>query len=155
MININFIKTSRLAVVPTRSSHGDAAYDLCSVVSAFLSPMERRVINTGLIIEIPEGYYGRIAPRSGLAIKHGIDVLAGVIDSSYRGEVGVVLINLNPILPNSEYENVFGPQESFQISSGDRVAQLIIEKCYDVEWKEVDASSDTDRGEGGFGSTGE
>jgi len=155
MIDINFIKTSQSAVVPTRSSHGDAAYDLRSVTSASLFPMERRIINTGLIIEIPEGYYGRIAPRSGLAIKHGIDVLAGVVDSSYRGEVGVVLINLNPILPNSEYENVFGSQERFRVASGDRIAQLIIEKCYDVEWKEVDAPSDTDRGEGGFGSTGE
>ena len=153
-IKINFIKTSRFSVTPTKASSGDAAYDLYSVSSTYLYPMERKVISTGLIMEIPEGYYGRIAPRSGLAIKHGIDVLAGVIDSSYRGDVGVILINLDPVTPDTEFEKVFGPQERYGISTGDRIAQLIIEKCHDVEWNECQKLGTTNRGEGGFGSTG-
>jgi dUTP pyrophosphatase len=101
-------------------------------------------VNTGIQIAIPEGYYGRIAPRSGLAVKHGIDVLAGVVDSGYRGEVGVVLQNLGLM--------------DFEYREGDRIAQLIIEKCHDVEWEEVESEEDlvsSERGEGGFGSTGE
>ncbi len=86
------------------------------------------------------GYYGRIAPRSGLAAKYGIDVLAGVCDASYRGEVGVVLINHG--------------NAAFPIKPGDRIAQLIIEACAPVTWRVVDQLSDTSRSNGGFGSTG-
>lgn len=92
-------------------------------------------------MEIPEGYYGRIAPRSGLAHNHGIDVLAGVVDSSYRGEIRIVLYNTDK-------------EEPFQVRSGDRIAQIIFEKHYDFEFIEVDDLSKTNRGEGGFGSTG-
>ena len=112
-------------------------------------------------IEIPKGYYGRVAPRSGLAVKNGIDVLAGVIDSGYRGEIGVVLMNLNlpEILFNnnrksSAYESAFGSKNKFSISKGDRIAQLIIEKCHDIQWVEGDLD-DSDRGEGGYGSSGQ
>jgi len=153
-IKINFVKTSPSSVTPTKASSGDAAYDLYSTVNTHLFPMGRKIVPTGIKLEIPEGYYGRIAPRSGLAIKHGIDVLAGVIDSSYRGEVGVVLINLNPIEPNSPIEEVFGPQSSYIISAGDRIAQLIIEKCHDVEWNECHELEGTTRDEDSFGSTG-
>ena len=96
---------------------------------------------TGISISIPRGYYGRVAPRSGLALRDGIDVLAGVIDAGYRGEVGVILIN-------------FG-DKSFAFRKGDRIAQLIIEKCHEVEWQEVDELNGTARGDDGFGSSGE
>ena len=89
---------------------------------------------------IPKGYYGRIAPRSGLALRDGIGVLGGVVDSGYRGEIGVILINSG--------------SRDFDFYKGDRVAQLIIEKCHDIEWEECDNLDDSDRGEGGFGSTG-
>lgn len=161
---IKFKKTHPSAVIPTKSSSGDAAYDLYSVERAMISPMGRACVSVGLSIEIPEGYYGRIAPRSGLAVKQGVDVLAGVIDSSYRGELGVVLINLN--FPSEiftpdhlkgavhSYETLFGSHETVDLSAGSRIAQLIIERCYDVEWEEVDDLSDSVRQEGGFGSSG-
>ena len=81
--------------MPLKNSDGDAAYDLYSVEKAIVGPMCRASISTGLSIEIPRGFYGRVAPRSGLAAKQGIDVMAGVIDSGYRGDIGVILINLN------------------------------------------------------------
>ena len=126
------------ATIPTR-----AGYDLYASSSIRIDGKCRGIVNTGISISIPEGYYGRVAPRSGLAIKSGIDVLAGVIDSGYRGEVGVVLQNLGLM--------------DFNCEEGDRVAQLIIEKCHDIEWQEVDEVGDlddSDRGEGGFGSSG-
>ena len=98
-------------------------------------------MRTGVFMEIPEGYYGRIAPRSGLAHNHGIDVLAGVVDSSYRGEIRVVLFNTDK-------------EEPFQIQAGDRIAQIIIEKHYNFEFVEVEDLSETARGADGFGSTG-
>ena len=125
-----------------------------------IGPMEKAIVPTGISIEIPKGYYGRIAPRSGLAVKSNIDVLAGVIDSGYRGEIGVVLINLN--LPEilfssnkktSAYESAFGSKNKFSISRGDRIAQLIIEKCHDIQWIEEELS-DSERGNGGYGSSG-
>ena len=98
------------------------------------APFERAVIPTGLCVEIPDGFYGRIAPRSGLAVKSGIDVMAGVIDSGYRGEVGVVLINLAPQAYVNAADITLDPSSSFLISPGDRIAQLIIERCYPAEW---------------------
>jgi len=101
---------------------------------------ERRVVGTSIAIAIPPGHYGRVAPRSGLAVKKGIDVLAGVVDSGYRGEVGVVLQNLS--------------KEDFTFEKGDRVAQLIVEQCFSVGWVELDELEDSTRSDGGFGSTG-
>ena len=98
------------------------------------------MVKTGIAIAIPPGYYGRVAPRSGLAVKKGIDVLAGVIDSGYRGEVGVVLQNLS--------------DEDFLFSEGERVAQLILEQCNTISWVDVDELEDSVRSDGGFGSTG-
>ncbi len=126
--------------VPTRAKSSDAGYDLYSTVDMPITPTARQLVPTGIAIEIPEGYYGRIAPRSGLAVRAGIDILAGVVDSGYRNEIKVVMINLGEGLVS--------------VNKGDRIAQLIIEKCYDVEWEEVNELSDSDRGEGGFGSSG-
>nr|XP_009938590.1 PREDICTED: deoxyuridine 5'-triphosphate nucleotidohydrolase, mitochondrial [Opisthocomus hoazin] len=105
-----------------------------------IPPMEKAVVKTDIQIALPSGCYGRVAPRSGLAAKHFIDVGAGVIDEDYRGNVGVVLFN-------------FG-KESFEVKKGDRIAQLICERICYPELEEVQALDDTERGEGGFGSTG-
>jgi len=137
------IKIKRMfpeAKLPTRANDSDAGYDLYSTESMPLVPSNRQAVCTGICVEIPKGYYGRIAPRSGLALKAGIDVLGGVIDSGYRNEVKVILINFGEGLVS--------------IEEGDRVAQLIIEKCEDVEWEEVINLDSTERGESGFGSSG-
>ena len=142
---INIKKLSENAVIPTNNSGLEAGYDLYALEDDWLFPLERKLIKTGISISIPQGYYGRIAPRSGLALKHGIDVLAGVIDCTYRGEIGVVLINLNS--ENAE-------RGTFRIEKGMRIAQLIIEKCHSVEWKLSDNLDDTVRNSNGFGSSG-
>ncbi len=158
---IRFKKISPSAIKPENQHAGDAGFDIFSDIRVTINPMQRAVVSTGISIEIPEGYYGRIAPRSGLAVKKGLDVLAGVVDSNYRGELGVVLINLN--LPdslfdkskrNSAMESMFGERNKIEINPGDRVAQLIIEKCYTPDWVEVSDFSESERGSGGFGSSG-
>ena len=107
-----------------------------------LEPMQRSLVPTGLYMEIPEGYEGQVRPRSGLAIKSGITVLnsPGTIDADYRGQVCVILINLS--------------NKAFVINSGDRIAQLIIAKCEQVEPVQVETLTETERGAGGFGHTG-
>jgi len=139
-MKINVLKLHPDAVLPTQGAPLDAGYDLTSVEQKEISPMERAVVPTGISMEIPEGFYGRVAPRSGLAVKKGIDVLAGVIDSGYRNEIGVVLINLG--------------DTSVTLPTGTRVAQIIIEKCHEVEWNDVEELATSNRGQGGFGSTG-
>jgi len=126
---------------PTRANPMDAGLDLYSIEKLALIPNNRRLIRTGISLEIPEGYYGRVAPRSGLAVKNGIDVFAGVVDSSYRGELCVVLYNSDKLIP-------------FLINEGDRIAQLIIEKHYNFTIEEVSKLNETERGSGGFGSSG-
>ena len=161
-MKIKIKKSHPNAITPRRAKDGDAAYDLFCVERTVIKPMERKVVSTGISIEIPEGYSGRVAPRSGLAVKEGIDVLAGVIDSNYRGEVGAVLINLNlpEILFAKEteslqiYNHLFDSENSVILNKGDRIAQLIIEKCHNVDWEEVNELSSTERKDGGFGSTG-
>lgn len=110
--------------------------------SRVLKPLERSIVGTGLFIELPVGTEAQVRPRSGLAAKKGITVLnaPGTIDADYRGEIGVILINLS--------------HEEFVINNGERIAQLVIAKHERAEWTEVNVLSDTDRGEGGFGSTG-
>lgn len=125
----------------SRANPSDAGIDIRASEEASIPPLCRATVPTGVSLEIPEGYYGRIAPRSGLAHKHGLDVLAGVVDSSYRGEVKVVLHNTDPY-------------QSFHVSPGDRIAQLIIEKHYNMDFVEVENLASTDRGSGGFGSSG-
>ena len=107
-----------------------------------LEPMQRALVPTGLYMEIPEGYEGQVRPRSGLAIKSGITVLnsPGTIDADYRGQVCVILINLS--------------DKAFVINSGDRIAQLVIARCEQVETEQVEVLSETERGAGGFGHTG-
>jgi dUTP pyrophosphatase len=107
-----------------------------------LQPMERKLIPTGIFIELPAGYEAQVRPRSGLALKKGITVLnsPGTIDADYRGEIGVILINLS--------------QEPFMIQDGDRIAQLVIAKYEKAEWISVNELGGSERGDGGFGSTG-
>nr|WP_321415282.1 dUTP diphosphatase [uncultured Allomuricauda sp.] len=107
-----------------------------------LKPLERAIVPTGLFMELPVGYEAQVRPRSGLAAKKGITVLnaPGTIDADYRGNVGVILVNLS--------------NEDFTVENGERIAQMVIAKHERAEWEEVDILSDTDRGEGGFGSTG-
>ena len=109
--------------------------------SITIKPLERKLIPTGLFLEIPEGFEVQIRPRSGLAIKNGITVLnaPGTIDADYRGEIGVILVNLSA--------------EDFTINSGDRIAQMVIAKYETAEWQNADALNETARGAGGFGST--
>ena len=141
-MKINIKKLNEKATLPSRASEADAGYDLHSLDDTFqrIEPGGRALIKTGISVAIPQGHYGRVAPRSGLAYKHGIDVLAGVIDSGYRGEIGVVIINLG--------------KEAYLFEGSSRVAQLIIEKCHDIEWQESDNLDESNRGAGGFGSTG-
>ena len=161
-MEIKFKKLESTAKAPRRTKESDAGYDLFATDSATIKPMERRLISTGIAVEIPKGYYGRIAPRSGLAVKYGVDVLAGVVDSGYRDCLRVVLINLNlpeelfhkPDPSMSAYTSLFGSGLNFKVSPGDRVAQLIIERCYDIEWEHSNALSDSERGLEGFGSSG-
>lgn len=128
------------AKAPVRGSEQAAGLDLCSDQQYRIAPGARQLISTGIAVEIPAGYYGRIAPRSGLAVKNGIDVGAGVVDSDYRGEVKVLLFN-------------FGSEE-FVVNVGDRIAQFIIEPYSSVSVVETKVLETTDRGQGGFGSTG-
>lgn len=141
MICISFKKLDSKAIAPSRQNPSDAGADLRSVVDLIIPPMTRALVKTGLSIELPEGFYGRIAPRSGLALNHGIDVMAGVIDSSYRGEICIILFN-------TDQNNPFG------IRSGDRIAQLIIEKHYNFPFIESDCLNSSDRSNSGFGSSG-
>jgi dUTP pyrophosphatase len=128
------------ATAPERKSEDAAGYDLYCSEHNFLMPNTRKLISTGISLEIPKDHYGRIAPRSGLAVKNSIDIGAGVVDSDYRGEVKILLIN------NS--------QDTFWVNPGDRIAQLILVKISLPEIEVVEDLSETSRGEGGFGSTG-
>jgi len=139
-ITIPFKKLSAKAKIPSQATPSDAGYDLFSTEHYILKPGERKSFATNISTAIPHGYYGRIAPRSGLAYKHGIDTLAGVIDSWYRGDIWIILINLWA--------------EDFAVNKGDKIAQFIIEKCHYVEWREVDALEESTRSDWAFGSTG-
>ena len=123
-----------------------------------IEPFQRKLVSTGISVEIPQGFYGRIAPRSGLACKNGIDVMAGVIDSGYRGEIKVLLINFNfegYNLKPTTFEAMFGSANKLDIKPGDRIAQLIIEKCHQTKWNEMKTLNNSKRGQDGFGSSGE
>ena len=128
------------AIIPARGSDGAAGYDISSIVDIVVPALDHRAVATGLAIRVPEGTYGRVAPRSGLAYKHGIDVLAGVIDEDYRGEVKVILYNTS--------------DRDYIVRKGDRIAQLILEKIVTPDVALVLELEDTERGVGGFGSTG-
>ena len=138
---LNVSKLIPTAILPVRASLGAAGYDLFSTDSYVVLPGRRVVVSTGISIQLPPGTYGRIAPRSGLAVKHGLDTLAGVIDPDYTGEIKVVLQNLDT-------------QQPFVIRPGYRIAQLILEKFEVAEVVETSAPEATQRGDAGFGSTG-
>jgi len=142
-MNIKIINTSEHAL-PHYETGASAGMDLRASIQepVVLRPMERTIIKTGLFMELPVGFEAQVRPRSGLAAKKGITVLnaPGTIDADYRGEVGVILINLS--------------NEAFTIENGERIAQMVIAKHERAEWEEVQELSDTARGQGGFGSTG-
>jgi len=157
-MQINYSKLAPEGKAPFMANSSDAGYDLFSTQYLTLEPFQRKLVPTGINIEIPSGFYGRIAPRSGLACKKGIDVMAGVIDSGYRGEIKVLLINLNfegYNLAPSAFESMFGSNNKTEIKPGDRIAQLIIEKCHRADWIEMKTLNTSERGHGGFGSSGE
>jgi dUTP pyrophosphatase len=142
-MNIKIINKSAHAL-PHYETMASAGMDLrANITEAItLQPLERTIVKTGLFIELPIGYEAQVRPRSGLAAKKGITVLntPGTVDADYRGEIGVILVNLS--------------NEAFVIENGERIAQLVIAKHERAEWNEVDQLSDTSRGAGGFGSTG-
>jgi dUTP pyrophosphatase len=131
------------AKMPKRACPTDAGADLHAVENYVLHPGDRIAIETGLSLAIPEGFYGQIAPRSGLAAKSGVMTMAGVIDASYRGAVKAILYNASPL-----------GSPPVRISTGDRIAQLIILPCSLAEFITVESLPDTTRGQGGFGSSG-
>lgn len=130
------------ATIPDYQTPGAAGMDLCCSESFAIDPMERRLVKTGLRIAVPEGFEAQVRPRSGLALRHGISMVntPGTIDSDYRGEVGVLLIN-------------FGT-DTVEFSQGDRIGQLVIVPVARAEIRVVEVLDETERGEGGFGSTG-
>ncbi|XP_072237019.1 deoxyuridine 5'-triphosphate nucleotidohydrolase, mitochondrial isoform X2 [Leuresthes tenuis] len=137
---LRFAKLSEHATAPTRGSAKAAGYDLYSAYDYSIGPMDKAIVKTDIQIAVPHGCYGRVAPRSGLAAKHFIDVGAGVVDEDYRGNVGVVLFNFS--------------KDTFEVKKGDRVAQLVCERIFYPELVEEETLDDTERGAGGFGSTG-
>lgn len=143
-VRIKRLPAARDLPLPTPASPGSAGFDLRAAIDGelVLRPGERTLVPTGLVLEIPPGWEGQVRPRSGLALRHGIGVVnaPGTIDSDYRGEVGVILVNLG--------------EAPFSLRRGDRVAQLVIAPVERVEWDEVDALEPSARGDGGFGSTG-
>lgn len=141
ILQINVKKLSENATIPTQGTSFAAGYDLYAAEDAVVVCGTRKLIKTNISMEITPGYYGRIAPRSGLAYKNGIDVLAGVIDSDYRGDIGVILYNTD--------KNI-----DFSVKKGDRIAQIIFEACYTATLNNVDNLDNTLRQAGGFGSTG-
>jgi dUTP pyrophosphatase len=142
-IPVKIVNTSGNAL-PEYATHGSSGMDLRAEIPAPMSlqPMERKLVPTGLFIELPQGYEAQVRPRSGLAMKQGITCLntPGTIDSDYRGEIKIVLINLS--------------HECQVIQPGDRIAQMVVQKVEQVRWEEVTMLTETHRNEGGFGSTG-
>ena len=147
-MNIYYVSYSNYGLAPKKAYKTDAGFDLYSAENYILKPGERKVISLDINMAIPKGYYGEIVDRSGNALKNGIHVLAGTIDSEYRGTVKVVLLNTNNILNRLLRRNYF------KIQRGDRIAQLIIHKVEDVEFIEAGELPESERNINGFGSTG-
>jgi dUTP pyrophosphatase len=142
-MNVQIINKSKHQI-PAYETEGSAGMDLRAELteSITLKSLERAIVKTGLFIALPVGFEAQVRPRSGLAAKKGITVLnsPGTVDADYRGEIGVILVNLS--------------NEDFVINDGERIAQLVIAKHERVNWKEVEVLNETERGSGGFGSTG-
>jgi dUTP diphosphatase len=137
---LRFKQLDPRAVLPSRGSALAAGLDVYSIEDLRIEPRQRAIAKTGLSVAIPPGFYGRVAPRSGLAAKNGLDVLAGVIDSDYRGEVCVLLYNTG--------------DEAIDLPAGSKICQLIIEQIITPDATWVSDLDETARGAGGFGSTG-
>ena len=142
-VHVSIKILSRDAQIPHMAYNGDAGVDLRSVERIVLEPQERAMVATGLAIALPEGYAGFVLPRSGLAAKHGISIVnaPGLIDSNYRGELKVILLNTDP-------------DKSFTIEIGDRIAQLIVMPVPTINFEQVEELTKSQRGESGFGSSG-
>jgi dUTP pyrophosphatase len=142
-VELPVAKLEDAAVLPSRAHEGDAGLDLHACEAAHIGPGERWSVGTGIAVEIPEGHAGLVLPRSGLARKHGIALVnaPGLIDSGYRGELRVLLLNTDPA-------------EIFRVEPGDRIAQLVIAPIALAEPVEAEALTDSSRGDGGFGSSG-
>uniref|UniRef100_A0A1B6L814 Deoxyuridine 5'-triphosphate nucleotidohydrolase n=1 Tax=Graphocephala atropunctata TaxID=36148 RepID=A0A1B6L814_9HEMI len=138
--HLRFVKLTPNAFPPCKGSDKAAGFDLKSAYNCVIPPRSKAMVKTDLQIMLPEGCYGRIAPRSGLTWKNGIDVGAGVVDEDYRGDIRVILFNHS--------------DEPFSVQPGDRIAQLICERIFYPELQEVQELNETTRGSGGFGSTG-
>ena len=141
-MKVRICRTDPAAQLPAYAHPGDAGMDVRSVVDLMIAPGERALVRTGLVLMLPPNAEAQVRPRSGLALKHGVTVLntPGTIDSGYRGEVGVILINLGA--------------EPFKVEKGMKIAQLVIAPVTQAEIVEVSEIDSTDRGAGGFGSTG-
>jgi len=137
---LRFKQLDERAVLPARGSMLAAGLDVCSIEDLKIEPKQRAIARTGLAVAIPPGFYGRVAPRSGLAVKNGLDVLAGVIDSDYRGEIRCVLYNTG--------------DERLTLPAGSKICQLIVEQIITPEPAWASELDETARGAGGFGSTG-
>ncbi|MBR7180512.1 MAG: dUTP diphosphatase [Kiritimatiellae bacterium] len=141
-MKVLFKKISPLAQLPSYAHEDDAGMDIKSAEALSVPPGGRALVHTGLVMELPSGYEAQVRPRSGLALKRGITVLntPGTIDAGYRGEVGVILFNSSP--------------EPFAVEIGDKIAQIVVSPVTHAEIALTDDVGSTDRGEGGFGSTG-
>jgi dUTP pyrophosphatase len=143
-VQVRRLSAARDLPLPAPASADSSGFDLRAAIESeqVLRPGERLLVPTGLALAIPPGWEGQVRPRSGLALRHGIGMVnaPGTIDSDYRGEVGVLLVNLG--------------SEPFRLQRGDRIAQLVIARVERVEWDEVEALDETPRGGGGFGSSG-
>jgi dUTP pyrophosphatase len=142
-VDLRVSKLREGAILPTRAHEGDAGLDLYACEAAHIGPGERWSVGTGIAVEVPDGHAGLVLPRSGLARKHGISLVngPGLIDSGYRGEISVLLLNTDPA-------------EVFRVEPGDRIAQLVIVPVAPAEPVEAEALAESARGEGGFGSSG-
>lgn len=142
-MELRFQILNEAAILPSRAHSGDAGLDLHSAQSAHIGPGERWQISTGLAVEVPEGHAGFVLPRSGNALRYGISLVnaPGLIDAGYRGEIGVLLQNNDPA-------------EIFRVKPGDRIAQIVVVPIATLEPVAVDALADSERGAGGFGSSG-
>ena len=141
-MKLSILKSDPSAQLPTYAHPGDAGMDVRSIEELTLEPGARALVHTGLVFQLPPDAEAQVRPRSGLALKHGVTVLnsPGTIDAGYRGEVGVILVNLG--------------QQPFRIEKGMKIAQVVVSRVEQAEIVEVQETDETDRGSGGFGSTG-
>ena len=142
-VEVQVRRLSTAVPLPAYAHPGDAGADLCTTVDVRLEPGERALVPTGIAIALPEGYVGLVHPRSGLAARCGLSIVnaPGTVDAGYRGEVKVLLVNLDPAQP-------------VQLSRGDRIAQLVLQRVEHAVFTEVETLADSARGDGGYGSTG-